>query len=309
MNDKDKEKIYNILKDIPLETVDYSITEGTLVLEGGAFRGLYQEGVLDCLLDNGYNFRTIIGVSAGALNGVNYMTRQRGRSAHVNIRYRHDGRYVGANAFLKSRGKCLIDFDFAFGKLPDVDDLNIEALKDQDRKFIAVATDLTTGKATYFENNRDDFIQCVKASATLPYLSKPVIIDDKPYLDGGCDDRIPYKWAMNQGYKKIIVIRTRDRDFRIKPNYKRRYLITKRWYSSYKDFAYILSRTDTDYNKQCDELFKLENNNELFVIAPSKPINIKMLEGDLNKLKDLYFLGYNDCKNNLDMLKRFLKKN
>lgn len=304
----DKEKIYNILKDIPLKTVDYSLTDGTLILEGGAFRGLYQEGVLDCLLDNGLNFKSIIGVSAGALNGVNYMTRQRGRSAHVNIRYRHDGRYVGINAFLKSKGKCLIDFDFAFGKLPNVDDLNVDALKDQNRKFIAVATNLFTGKAEYFENNREDFMQCVKASATLPYLSKPVMVDNEPYLDGGCDDRIPYKWAMNNGYKKIIVIRTRDRDFRIKPNYERRYLITKRWYSQYPDFAYILSRTDEDYNKVCDELIKLEEKEKLFVIAPSKPINIKMLEGDLDKLKDLYFLGYNDCKNILNELKEFLEK-
>ena len=309
MNEKDKEKIFNILKDIPLEQTPLdNIVPGAIILEGGAFRGLYQEGVLDCLLDNGINFHTTVGVSAGALNGTNYVSRQRGRSAHINIKYRHDRRYVGANAFLRTKGKSLINLDFTFGTLPNIDNLDLLALKDPNRRFVAVATNLKTGKAEYFEQDREDFIQCIKASATLPYLSKPIMIDDNPYLDGGCDDRIPYKWALNNGYDKIIVVRTRDRDFRIKPNYKRRYMLTKRWYSQYPDFAYILSRTDTDYNKVCDELFKLENNGTVFVIAPSKPINIKMLEGDLDKLKELYTLGYNDCKNNLDMLMRYLKK-
>ena len=134
------------------------------------------------------------------------------------------------------------------------------------------------------------------------------MIDNNPYLDGGCDDRIPYKWAMNNDYKKIIVIRTRDKKFRIKPNFDRRYMVTKRIYSNYPDFSYLLSRTDEDYNVQCDELDKLEKKNKVFVIAPSKPINIKMLEGDLDKLKDIYYLGYNDCLNQLEALKKFIEE-
>jgi len=307
MGDKN-EKIYNILKDIPLKTVEEKIVDGAIILEGGAFRALYQEGVLDCLMDNKINFQTTVGVSAGALNGVNYVTRQRGRSANINLRYRHDGRYVGANAFIKTKGKCIINLDFAFKELPNVDNLNKEELFNKKRRFIAVATNLNTGKATYFENTREDILTCVKASATLPYLSRPVMIDDEPYLDGGCDDRIPFRWAINEGYKKIIVVKTRDRDFRIKPNYERRYMITKRWYSGYPDFAYLLSRTDEDYNAQCDELQKLEDNNEVFVIAPSKPIKIRMLEGDLNKLKEIYDLGYQDCLKQLPSLKKYLSK-
>jgi len=305
---KRQEQIYEILKDIPLENADDTITKGTLVLEGGAFRGLYQEGVLDCLMQKGYNFETVIGVSAGALNGVNYMTRQIGRSAHINIRYRHDKRYLGVNAFLKTKGKSLFNFDFTFGSLPDVPDLNMDKLTNTKRELIVVATNLKTGKAEYFNNKRKDILNCVKASATLPYFSRPVMIDNNPYLDGGCDDRIPFKWAMNNGYKKIIVIRTRDKKFRIKPNFDRRYMVTKRIYSNYPDFSYLLSRTDEDYNIQCDELDKLEKKNKVFVIAPSKPINIKMLEGDLDKLKEIYYLGYNDCLNQLEALKKFIEE-
>ena len=306
---KREEIIYEILKDIPLKTADDTITNGTLVLEGGAFRGLYQEGVLDCLMEKGYNFNTIIGVSAGALNGVNYITRQIGRSAHINIRYRHDKRYLGVNAYLKTKGKSLFNFDFTFGSLPDVPDLDIDLLKNTRRKLIVVATNLETGEANYYDNKREDFLECVKASATLPYFSRPVLIENVPHLDGGCDDRIPYNYAINNGYEKIVVIKTRDKNFRIsKSNFNRRYLVTKRWYSKYPLFSYKLSKTDDNYNVQLDELDKLEQDKKVFVISPSKPINIKLLEGDLYKLKDLYVLGYNDCLNILDDLKAYLSK-
>ena len=301
-----EDKMYSLLKDIPLDKANDILTEGAIVLEGGAFRGLYQEGVLDCLMQNNINFQTVIGVSAGALNGVNYVTGQIGRSAHVNLRYRRDGRYVGINAFLKTNRRSLINIDFTFQKLPYVPELDLEKLKDLKRRFVVVATNLETGKAVYFDNKREDILTCVKASSTLPYFSKPVMIDDKPYLDGGCDDRIPFKWAMNEGYEKIIVIRTRDKAFRIKPNFDKRIGITKRWYPNYPDFAYILARTDEDYNSVCDELDKLESMGRVFVIYPREPIKIKMLEKDLTKLKEIYLMGYMDCLDNLDRLRKYL---
>ena len=149
-----KEEVYEILKDIPLREAQGGITEGALVLEGGAFRGVYQEGVLDCLMDNGFNFETTVGVSAGALNGVSYSIGQVGRTAHVNIRYRHDGRYVGLSSFIKSHLRSLIGFDFVFGKLPDLPDIDVEKLRHNGRRFVAVATNLETGRAEYFENYR-----------------------------------------------------------------------------------------------------------------------------------------------------------
>ena len=300
------EEIVEMLKDIPLEKASGETIDGALVLEGGAFRGVYQEGVLDCLMQNGINLHTTIGVSAGALNGVSYSTGQIGRSAHINIRYRHDGRYVGINAFVKSRMRSVIGFDYIFGALPEIPDLDLDALKNNGRKFVAVATNMETGKAEYFDNSRDDIMNCVRASSTLPYISKPAYIGDIPYFDGGCAERIPYRWAMDNGYKKIVVVRTRDRAFRTKSNFERKLLITKRIYSDYPDFSANLAMTDDVYNSLCDELDKYESKKSIFVIAPSKPINIKMLEGDLVKLRELYNLGYNDAKNSLAELKEYL---
>ena len=302
-----EEVIRNILKDIPLETIEDNPIDGAIVLEGGAFRGVYQEGVLDCLMRNGYNFKTTIGVSAGALNGISYTTGQIGRSAHVNIRYRHDGRYVGIKAFIKSKRRSVIGFDYIFNDLPEIPTLDVAKLKNPDRKFICVATNMNTGQAEYFDNSRSDILNCVRASATLPYISKAVYINSIPYYDGGCADRIPFKYALSHGNKKVIVVRTRDRKFRTKQSFEKKYMVSKRVYGNHINFAINLAKTDDDYNELCDELDSYENSGDVFVIAPSKPINIKMLEGDLTKLKEIYDLGYNDALKSLDKLKKYLR--
>ena len=258
-------------------------------------------------MQNGYNFKTTIGVSAGALNGASYTTGQMGRNAHINIRYRHDGRYVGIKAFIKSKRRSVIGFDYIFSDLPDIPPLDLEKLKTTDRKFICVCTNMNTGKAEYFDNKRDNILDYIKASATLPYISKAVYINDIPYYDGGCADRIPFKYALNHGNKKVIVVRTRDRKFRTKQSFEKKYMVAKRVYGNHIDFAINLAKTDDDYNELCDELDEYENNGEVFVIAPSKPINIKMLEGDLNKLKEIYNLGYSDALKSLDNLKKYLR--
>ncbi len=300
---------YNeLLKDIELISVDNDLTDAAIILEGGAFRAFYQEGVLDCLLKNGLSFKCVIGVSAGALNGINYYSGQAGRSAHINLRYRHDKRYIGINAFLKSKRKSIINLGFIFSNLPFIPPLNLYKLLNAKGELYAVATKMEDGKAVYFKNEELSFINAVKASATLPYISKPIVINGDHYMDGGCADRIPYKFAESLGYKKIIVVRTRDRGFRCKPNFEKRYRYTKRIYSKYPEFAYNLSKTDEDYNVLCDELDRLEKEGKIFVIAPSRELDVKMLEGDLDKLKEIYVLGYVNCLENLDKLKDFLNK-
>ena len=302
-----EEKFQTLLHDIELLNINNELTDAAIVLEGGAFRGFYQEGVLDCLLKNGFSFKGVFGVSAGALNGVNYYTGQSGRSAHINLRYRHDSEYIGITAFLKSQRHSIINLDYAFRELENIPTLNMEKLLHGDGELYAVATKMEDGKAVYFRNDRDDFLKCVKASATLPYISRSILIDGNHYMDGGCADRIPYEFAKQCGYKKIIVLRTRNREFRCRPNFEKRYRYTKRMYARYPEFAYNLAKTDENYNALCDELIKLEKNKEVFVIAPSREIDIKLLEGDLDKLKELYVLGYVDCLAALDSLKEYLK--
>ena len=301
-------KVYSKLDTIPTGVASDKITKGCLVLEGGAFRGLYTEGVLDVLMENDINFEATVGVSAGALNGCNYVSGQIGRAALINLKYRHDERYVGTKAFLKNKG--VIGFDFIMGELDGIPSLDTKRLFDKKRKLVACASNLRTAETTYFDstvNRHDVFLKGVQASATMPYISRPVVINKMPYLDGGCIKKIPYEWALKEGYEKIVVVRTRNLEFRKKPNYERRRRITKLFYPRYKAFNDALAHSHDGYNAECEEVIKLMNEKRIFCIAPSEPVTIGRLEGDMDKLAALYFLGRKDALAILDDLKKYLE--
>ncbi len=283
------------------------ITKGCLVLEGGAFRGVYTSGVLDFLMLHDINFECVVGVSAGALNGVNYVSGQIGRSALINLMYRNDSRYVGAKA-LKNNGG-VIGFDFILGDMENIPSLDAKRLMFGGRRFVAAASNMVSAQTEYFENNEsiERLYKGVQASATMPYISKPVLIDDIPYLDGGCLSRIPYKWALDQGYEKIVVVRTRDLEYRKKPNFESRYRISKRFFNKYPEFALKIAHSHDGYNLECEELEKLNEEKRIFMISPSKPITIGRLEKDVDKLYDLYNEGLKDMENIYDKLLEYLE--
>ena len=296
------------LDKLPNATASEKVTKGCLVLEGGAFRGVYTSGVLDVLMENDLNFECVVGVSAGALNGVNYVAGQIGRAAQINLRYRNDSRYVGPKAFIKNGG--VIGFDFILGDMEHIPTLDVKRLMMGGRRFVAAASNMKTAQMNYFENNEsiERLYKGVQASATMPYISKPVMIDDTPYLDGGCIARVPYQWALDEGFDKIIVVRTRDVTFRKKPNYESRYRFTKRIFGKYPEFAEKIAHSHDGYNKECDELEKLNNEGRIFMISPSKPITIGRLEKNVDKLANLYYEGREDALALLPKLKEYLNR-
>ena len=194
------------------------------------------------------------------------------------------------------------------GDMENVPTLDVKRLMMGGRRFVAAASNMVTAKTDYFENNEsvERLYKGVQASATMPYISKPVMIDDVPYLDGGCIARVPYKWALEQGYEKIVVIRTRDLSFRKKPNFERRYMFTKRIFSKYPEFAEVIAHSHDGYNKECDELEKLAKDGRIFMISPTKPITIGRLEKDVDKLADLYNEGLTDAREYYPLLKKYL---
>lgn len=208
-------KIYSGFHQLPHGNASTMVQEGCIVLEGGAFRGLYGEGVLDALMLENINLRCTIGVSAGAMNGLNYVSGQIGRSIRMNLKYRHDKRYVGRKAL--QNGEGLIGFAFAFHQTDQEYPFDKKRFFQFDRRFIAVATNCETAEPAYFEKDHcRDIFQAVQASASMPFISKMVWMEGYPYLDGGCSDKIPFDWALREGYKKIIVVRTRPLSYRKK---------------------------------------------------------------------------------------------
>lgn len=299
---------YSGIDNLPSGRASEAITEGCLVLEGGAFRGVYTNGVLDALMEEDINLRYTIGVSAGSLNAVNYVTGQIGRSARINLRYRHDSRYVGRKAFSKNQG--IIGFDFIFGRMPFIPDLDKKRFRNPERKLYAVVTNLHTGQPEYIEKNSgEDFFQVIAASSSMPFVSKPVILNGQPYLDGGCSCKVPYEWALNQEFENIIVIRTRPRNYRKPVKSEQKFTPKQLVYRDYPKFSASLLASNENYNHQCDELQELEAQKRIFVIAPSQSIDISRLEGDMEKLGALYYLGYHDAKQNLEALRTYLNRN
>lgn len=299
------DKVYSGIQRLPVGRASDKLTEGCLVLEGGAFRGVYTSGVIDALMQEDINLRCVFGVSAGAMNGVNYVSGQIGRSGRVNLRYRHDSRYVGLNALRKDKG--IIGFSFVFGEMENVEPLDTERLCRGDREFNAVATCLETGKAEALNfSDAEDIFKAVQASASMPFVSKPVELGDKHYLDGGCACKIPYRFALERGFEKIVVVRTRVRSFRkpLKPDH--RVNAEKMFYKDYPQFAEELMRSNASYDRQCDELEQLEASGRIFTLAPSDNMSISRLESDMEKLGALYWMGFNDTKARVPELRGYL---
>ena len=286
------------------------ITEGCLVLEGGALRGLYTSGVTDALMEHGINLQTVIGVSAGALNGVGYVTRQIGRSARFNLSNRYNRRYFGIEAFLRNRSP--FGFDYMFSDEVNVEALDWKAFNSSSRRFVAVATDIATGKPAYLEKkNVSDMDKAIRASATMPVLSSSVYLDGHRYLDGGCSCNIPYQWAMDEGYEKIVVVRTRSRGFHKDTTtggatdsvYDE--LLSRR-YAARPNLLRALRNSDERYNHECDRLEHLEEKGRVFCIAPSIPPRVGRMEPDIEKIGDLYMLGHADAEAAIPALRKYL---
>lgn len=292
---------YSKFDKIPKGIASDKIVNGCLVLEGGGYRGIYGEGVIDAFMENDINFSCVIGVSAGALMGMNYVSGQIGRSARANLGHRFNSQMIGWRAFKES--KSFLNIDFLLNTYNKWDKFNKERFHNGAQRFIAVATNCKTGKPEYFEKGKcEDIYNAVKASASLPYISPMVMVEGKPYLDGGCSCKIAYEWAMDQNFDKIVVIKTRDVDYR-KPSKK--LSVARKFYRKYPQFAKSLENSNFNYNRQCEEIEVLHMSGKLYRVAPQEPVTVGRVEKDIEKLGDLYFQGYKDGLDQIDNIKAY----
>ena len=292
---------YSKIGSIPTGSAPDRLIDGCLVLEGGAFRGLYTQGVLDAWMQRGVNFSCTLGVSAGALAGISYVSGQIGRSARANLGHRHDKAYIGTAALRKS--KSLIRLDFLIDDFNAIEPLDEARFQDPRRRFLAEATDCRTGNSVFWERGQCDIFSAVKASASMPFVTPMVDVDGVPCLDGGCSCGIPFDWALGQGFDKIVVIRTRHRAYR-KPAKERN--TAEAVYRRWPEFARNVDRIPATYNELCDRLEGLEQIGRIFVLAPERPIRVSRVEGDLEKLGALYWQGYTEGLNSLEGLSQYL---
>lgn len=279
-----------------------------LLLEGGSLRGLYTAGALDTLMEEDLYFPAVAGVSAGALNAVNYVAHEPGRSASINLRYRNDPRYFGPMAAFN--GGSLFGLNFMLRDIPQVVPFDTETFYHGGQRMVAVATCLQTGKAAYFEKGKTDFdfLEAVRASASLPLVSVPVHIGKFSYLDGGCSCPIPLEWAQTEGFAKIVIITTRHKGFRKTMPGQRMINLYDDFYGDKTLFLATLLTQEVRYNALMDQIDALEAAGQLFVLRPSQPIEIGRFEKNTERLLDLYNRGRREMRDQLDALRAYLEK-
>lgn len=283
--------------------------ELTLILEGGALRSQYTSGVLDVLLKNDIEANYILGVSAGALTGMNYVAKQEGRAAKLNIEYCDNPRYIGIKALRKEKG--LIGYDYLFNEISKKEyPFDEETFKNSTQKFISVITNCEKGIAEYVEKSdcKDDIYKVVQASSSMPLCSRMVKIGNNHYLDGAVTMPIPVDWALKEGHKNIVVVLTRDRDYRkpeVSNTMKRVY---KKVYHKYPKLVEKLCTMPERYNDLKVHINELEKRGEIMVIAPKVPVTVSRLEKDKKKLQKLYEDGKKDMEEKIDTLKEFINR-
>lgn len=286
-----------------------TIKKATLVLEGGATRGIFTSGALDYLMERDLYFSDVIGVSAGSCNAVDYVSRQPGRTRDCMIPTDKEGKYYyGIRDFVKE--KSLMNMDLIFDKYPkELLPFDFETYFNSEINCQIVTTNCLTGKAEYMteDSDNDRLMKLCRASSSMPLLTPIVNIDNVPYLDGGLADSVPIRREQQMENEKIVVILTKNQGYRksvLSPTMQRVY---KRAYKSYPNLIRTIFRRSFEYNKTMNYLDQLEKRGEIFILRPQvKPVS--RLERNKETLHAFYEHGYKYTERKFDDLMEYLEK-
>lgn len=275
-----------------------------LILEGGGMRGVYTAGVLDFFLNKELWFKSCYAVSAGAGHACSYLARQRGRAFSVNVDYLGDKRYMGVSSLLKTGD--LFGADMLYRIIPEeLYPIDYKAFAENESRLYAVVTNCETGQAEYIpiKDLKTDLIY-VRASASLPMVSRMVEAGGKKYLDGGVSDSIPIRKSITGGNKKNVLVLTRDGSYRKQPGGMTALIRAK--YRKYPALVNQIEQRFLHYNETLDFIEQEQSRGRAFVIRPKKPVNIKRTEKDREKLRALYEEGFRDAEKAYGPLMEFL---
>lgn len=277
-----------------------------LVMEGGAQRGLFTAGVLDVLMENGIAFPAAVGVSAGAAFGCNLKSRQIGRVLRYNMRFCRDWRYCSFRSLVRTGN--LFGAEFCYDRIPREFDPFDEAAFDRDpTAFYVVCTDVETGEPVYHRCDRvaDHTYEWIQASASMPFVSRPVEIEGRLYLDGGISDAIPLQFMLDIGWLKNLVILTRPRDYH-KPA-SRMPLSASPLMRKYPRLAETMADRHVRYQQSRDLVFRQEAAGSAVVICPEQPLPIDRITHDPAKLHEAWMLGRRAAKAALPKLEALIR--
>lgn len=267
-----------------------------LILEGGALRGVYTSGVLDVMMLHHLKIDHVVGISAGSLNGLYYVSNQIGKAAELNLNYVRDSRYMGMSHLAKE--KSFFNFDFVFQDIfNELIPFDFDAFQRSDIQFWAGVTNCATGKIEFIEKRQqDDFLNVCRASSSIPILCSPVEIDGQYYVDGGVACAIPLFEDLPFHADRLVLVLTRHKGYR-KSSVPEP--LQKFYRHHFKNTPGMIDRLVTAplrYNEKLDEIEQLEKEGKVFVIQPKKPVSVSRIEKDVEKLTALYQDGREDME-------------
>lgn len=286
--------------------MESDIMKKGLVLEGGAMRGLFSAGIIDVLMEKGIVFDGVIGVSAGACFGCNYKSGQIGRTLRYNLKYCKDPRMAGWRSLLLTGD--IYGAEFCYRDIPKkLDIFDTDAFIASPMEFHVVATDIVTGKPVYHKciDGGDNDLDWIRASASMPLVSRIVEADGMKLLDGGISDSIPLKYYQGIGYEKNLVILTRPEGYTKGPN-KLMPLMRLRL-AKYPNFLKTMANRHNDYNDAIRYIRKEEKKGNTFVLCPDEELPINRVEHDPERIQNVYNIGRNVAYRNLEQIKKFLE--
>ena len=275
-----------------------------LVLEGGAMKGVYTSGVLDFFLDKGIEFSSVYGVSAGAVNMCSYLSKQRERARDVTIDYLDCRRYCSLESLVTTGD--LFNVQTCYHLIPDyLNPYDYEAFDKYRGKAFSVATDIVTGRPEYFRiRDMKADIDKIRASASMPLVSRNVRIDGRTYLDGGISDSIPLQKSVIDGNRKNVVVMTKEAGYVRKPSSQLGLL--RLWYLRYPKVPELMAERHHHYGQQTAYIERMRQSGQAFVIRPARDIGVSRVEKNAGKLMALYRQGYEDAAGRYEELMAFL---
>ena len=261
-----------------------------LVLEGGGMRGVFTSGVLDAFMKHGLTFPYVVAVSAGACNGMSYVSHQPRRARISNIDYLARYKYIGIR-HLVTQG-CIFDRDLLYDKFPNQYlPFDFDTFFNSEMEFEMVTTNCRTGLPMYLSerHDRQRALDIVRASSSLPYVSKIVDVDGEPMLDGGIVDSIPVERAIAKGFPRNVLVLTRNKGYRSTGrDHKTPHFV----YHNYPRLRVALSHRIEAYNAQLDMIDRMEAEGRVLCIRPERPMEVGRIEKDTAKLEHLYEEGF-----------------
>lgn len=275
-----------------------------LVLEGGGMRGVYTAGILEYFLEQEIEFPYVIGVSAGASMAASYLSKQKDRNRKVNIEYITDKRYISWRNYFKQ--KQLFGMDFIFEEIPNkLVPYHYDEFYANPADLVIGATDVLTGEPIYYkkEDYGKDVLTLLRASSSLPFIAPEVHYQDKILLDGGISDSIPIRKAQADGFRKNIVVLTRNAGYEKKPS--KFHFWVRRKYPNYPGLQLALQNRYKMYNETIHYIDEEERKGNVIVIRPEQPLEVGRMEKDPRKLEKLYHQGFEDAKKFKDQILSF----